>query len=151
MLRKTGSHSRLISKKELRVQKTCLEAMRAGILNSAHDCSDGGMAVALAEMTFSHLRKPAIGATIELPEGYRLESLLFAEYQSRILVTLGEKDLHELQDLAGKNLVTLLPLGTVGGNRLRVSVGPRVIIEKEVADMEKVWKNSMTRYLGDSI
>ncbi|HVN78051.1 MAG TPA: phosphoribosylformylglycinamidine synthase subunit PurL [Terriglobia bacterium] len=135
--------------KEAQVQKTCLEANHAGLLISAHDCSDGGLVVALAEMTFSHLRKPVIGATIELPQGYRLENLLFAEYQSRILVTFREKDLQKLQELAARNSVTLLPLGTVGGNRFRVNSGPRVLIEKEVAEMEKVWKNSMTRFLVD--
>src|SRR3989441_1314903 len=53
---------------EVAVQTICLEAAEAGLLRSAHDCSDGGLAVALAECCFSSLNREAIGATISLPE-----------------------------------------------------------------------------------
>jgi phosphoribosylformylglycinamidine synthase II len=140
----------LYLEKEARTQKTCLEAIQSGLLVSAHDCSEGGLVVALSEMTFSHLRKPAIGATIELPVSYCPEALLFGEYQSRILVTLEKGNLLQLRKIASKHSVTLLLLGKVGGSQLKLNQGNRVLIQKEVAEMEKVWKNSLTCLLVES-
>ncbi len=62
-------------KLELAVQSACLRAAEAGLLRSAHDCSDGGFAVTLAECCFSSLNRAAIGAQINLESGLRsLES-----------------------------------------------------------------------------
>jgi phosphoribosylformylglycinamidine synthase len=136
--------------KEAQTHKTCLEAIQSGLLVSAHDCSEGGLAVALSEMTFSHLRKPALGATIDLPMGFSPETLLFGEYQSRIVATLEEKNLAQLHQIASKHSVALLRLGKVGGSQLKLSQGNRVLIQKEVAEIEKVWKNSLTCFFIES-
>jgi phosphoribosylformylglycinamidine synthase subunit PurL len=82
--------------------------------------------------------------------GYCPEALLFGEYQSRILVTLEEENLLQLRTIASDHLVTLLLLGKVGGSQLKLSQGNRVLIQKEVAEMEKVWKNSLTCLLVES-
>ena len=92
---------------EVRVQRTCLEAIQAGLILSAHDCAEGGLATALAEMAFSNFGKPALGAQIEIAGGVPVENLLFGEYQSRILVTLREEDLRALKAIARKHSVSL--------------------------------------------
>src|SRR5262245_40102034 len=79
---------------EKAVQKVCLEAIQTGLVRSAHDCSDGGLAVALAESCFSSYGREAIGARIDLSEhakssGLMLSpALLFGESPSRIIISL---------------------------------------------------------------
>jgi len=131
---------------EARVQKTCLEGIRAELIVSAHDCSDGGLAVALAEMSFSHFRKPAFGAEIEFPDAFTVESLLFGEFQSRILVTLERKDLLPLQTLARETSVDFLQLGHVSGSHLSVKFGKSLIINEPVSALEDAWRGSINRY-----
>ncbi len=137
--------------REQRVQKTCLEAIRAGLAVSAHDCSDGGLAVALAEMSFSQFRKPAIGARIQIPEGVSLENVLFGEYQSRILVTLQERDLPALAQIAATNSVDWSELGRVGGHQLRIETDKASVLEEDVSVLEAVWRNSLGRFFQDPL
>src|SRR5581483_9456413 len=68
-----GDAPRLDLVAEQAVQRACLEAIQSGLIRSAHDCSDGGLAVALAECCFSHYRHQAIGARIALPTDLRPE------------------------------------------------------------------------------
>src|SRR6266536_318881 len=68
---------------EIAVQATCLEAAEADLLQSAHDCSDGGLATALAETCFSTLAHPAIGAKIDFESSLSTSAALFAESPSR--------------------------------------------------------------------
>ena len=70
--------SRIDLDRELAVQKACLEAAEAGLLLSAHDCSDGGLAVTLAESCFSSLGRDAIGAEIDLEGEIGPTALLFS-------------------------------------------------------------------------
>ena len=88
-----------------------------------------------------------MGAEISLPEGHSPETLLFGEYQSRVLVTLEEKDLPVLQKIGKKHSVKPWYLGRVGGSQLKISLGTHMVVQKEVAEMEKVWKNAITCFL----
>lgn len=104
---------------ETAVQKTCLEAIKAGIVQSAHDCSEGGLSVALAECCISG-EKP-VGAIIELDNyGIRKDSLLFGESQSRIVVSVRKIHLEKLEELACNNGVPLEVIGEVGGEHLLI-------------------------------
>jgi phosphoribosylformylglycinamidine synthase len=76
--------------RELAVQSACLRAAEAGLLKSAHDCSDGGLAVALAECCFSSLNHEAIGAEIQLTSNYDGAIELFSETPSRIIISFAE-------------------------------------------------------------
>lgn len=102
---------------ERKVQKLCLNAIRTGLISSAHDCSDGGLAVALAESAITG----KTGATIShaLPE--RWDAALFGEGQSRIVVSLSTDRLTELQAMADELEVPMCEFGTVGGNTLTFS------------------------------
>ena len=77
-------------KLERAVQTCCLEAIEQGLLHSAHDISDGGLAVALAECCIGGPEKP-LGARIETHEMIRGDALLFSESQSRIVVSLSRE------------------------------------------------------------
>src|SRR5215207_9864650 len=78
--------------RELVVQKTCIEAAEAGLLLAAHDCSDGGLAVALAELCFSSLGREAIGAEVDLTGTLDPLVVLFSESPSRIIISLNSSD-----------------------------------------------------------
>jgi len=98
------------------VQATVREAVRAGIARSAHDCSEGGVAVALAECCIAG----GIGADVHLEDDLVPAASLFSESQSRIVVSVAEADTDRLIDLALTNEVPYSVIGTVGGDRLEI-------------------------------
>ena len=100
---------------ELRVQRVCMEAIEGGLLCSAHDCSSGGLAVALAECCIERgLGLYGTGLSV----GGRLDAALFGETQSRIIASCPPEQRGDLQALASRHTVPLTPLGRVGGERL---------------------------------
>ena len=106
---------------EKRVQQACLELIKKGIVKSAHDCSEGGLAVALAESCISSGDHLLVGAEVELNENLREDALLFGETQSRIILSLEEKNLLELEKIAGESKIDFLILGKVGGKNLKIN------------------------------
>ena len=98
------------------VQAVVCQAVRDGLLASAHDCSEGGLAVALAECCIAG----GLGATVALDDGLPGAASLFSESQSRILVSLSEANVEKLIDrLIAANLPYSI-IGEVGGRRLEV-------------------------------
>ena len=128
---------------ELAVQAACLEAAEAGLLKSAHDCSDGGLAIALAECCFSSLNTAAIGAAVELGGTLPTVSVLFSESPSRIIVSFAEEGLAAVKEIAARNNCTLTRLGHVKADRLRIAVSGETVIDTPVADLESVWRTSL--------
>ena len=101
---------------EKRLAELLVRAARRGLLSSAHDLSDGGLAQALVE---SSLRQ-GIGASVALGEGVDPFVALFSESTGRVLVSLPPSGAEELVDLATSIGVPLLRLGTTGGDSLAV-------------------------------
>jgi len=99
---------------EKRLQRCCLEAIKRGLINSAHDCSEGGLAVALAESCLAN-SLGFISSEWEI-EG-RLDAALFGEAQSRIVVSIAAKSSWKLQKLADRFQIAATKLGIVGGER----------------------------------
>ena len=120
------------------VQRTCRAAVEMGLLSSAHDVSEGGLAVALAEACFGD---PGIGAVIELePEG-RPDAFLFGESHSRIVVSLEERDYGRLETLASEENVPVAVIGRVGGNRLIIGDLVRARVER----LRNLWSTALER------
>jgi phosphoribosylformylglycinamidine synthase len=101
---------------ERAVQNCCREAIERGLLRSAHDVSDGGLAVALAECCIAGAEKP-LGLRMNAHEMNRGDAFLFGESQSCIIVSLAEGKLGEVKELAARHSVPLHVIGVVGGNR----------------------------------
>lgn len=101
---------------EQRVQALCRRAIGQGIVLSAHDCSEGGLAIALAECSIPNgvgfLGSKILG---KLPR--RWDCILFGERQSRILVSLRREDAPEIVRMAAEMDVPLVEVGRTGGNR----------------------------------
>ena len=124
---------------ELAIQTCCLEAIDREILRSAHDVSDGGLAVALAECCISGPEK-SLGVRVEMRELIRGDALLFSESQSRFVVSVQEKDLGQLQEMASKRNVPLQVLGTVGGTRFVI----HPLLQLQVEELRSIWSSGLT-------
>lgn len=127
---------------EVRVQQCCREAIAAGIAKSAHDCSEGGLAVALAECCIAG--GLGLDAKLELPEDVRYDAALFGETQSRIIVSVAPEGLATLERLAAEKSVPLTVLGTVGGSRLRLGQW----IDAEIEQLSDTWHNAISCLLA---
>jgi phosphoribosylformylglycinamidine synthase subunit PurL len=125
-------------KLEQAIQNCCIEAIESAILRSAHDISDGGLAVALAECCIGGPDKP-LGVRAEMREMIRGDALLFSESQSRILVSMQEKDLSQLQEIASRHAVPLQVIGAVGGSRF--SIQP--ILQLPVDELQVIWSSTL--------
>jgi phosphoribosylformylglycinamidine synthase len=142
-----GKPPRLNLDRERAVQNTCLLAAESGLLQSAHDCSDGGLVVAVAECCFSSLNRAAVGADIELTESLSTTSLLFSESPSRIIVSLDESSVRMLEEIATRENCPITILGLVGGNRLKIRTHGEPRIDVAVSQLEDVWRSSLAQKL----
>ncbi len=120
---KTGVVSPVDLKREMAIQACVRDLIGKGVAKSAHDCSDGGFAVALAECCFTgqtHEEKP-FGATISLPGDGRVDGRLFGESPSRVIVSCSPGDVASLEKTARAVGVAVSRLGVVGGDRIKIT------------------------------
>ncbi len=111
------------------LQDALLAAIKAGWVKSAHDCSDGGLAVALAEGAISN-RDRMIGAEIYLDDNIRPDALLFGETQSRIIITASETTGEKLVDHFAAAGLPIAAIGRVGGRFLKINDEINLSIEE---------------------
>jgi len=129
-------------KLEQAVASCCIEAIERGIVRSAHDISDGGLAVALAECCIAGPEKP-LGVRIATREMIRGDALLFSESQSRIMVSVQEKDLAQLEAIAAQHHAPLQTIGSVGGTRLIV----QPLVYLPVEELKSIWSSALEKRL----
>jgi phosphoribosylformylglycinamidine synthase II len=132
---------------ERAVQQLTLRAISAGLVRSAHDCSDGGLAVALAECSlWSGIGLRAEPALPAAPSHERLAAtaLLFGEAPSRIIVSLPPSRWEELADLAVELGVPATRLGMTGGDRLVLTPW----LDVPVGELDAAWRGGLARALG---
>ncbi|MBM3132593.1 MAG: phosphoribosylformylglycinamidine synthase subunit PurL, partial [Chloroflexi bacterium] len=125
---------------EKRLHECLLEAIGQGLLRSAHDLSDGGLAVALAESCITG----RIGFEGEVACAERLDAALFGEGQSRVIVSLNPTNLVRLEKLGARYQVPLRRLGTTGGNSLVI----RGLIDEPVERIADAWERGLERAMG---
>jgi phosphoribosylformylglycinamidine synthase len=126
---------------EKRVQSCCLKAIKQGVVSSAHDCANGGLAITLAE---SCLRRGLGFKGDRWQFGNRLDAALFGEAQSRIVVSVDQDKVRQLEALAKGQGVPLTRLGTVSGKRFIIDG----YIDLPLTEMEAVWRHSLEKILG---
>ena len=141
-----GSVPQIDLKLERKVQSTVLKLADEMIVRSAHDCADGGLAVAIAECCFSSLGRDAVGANINLKaNGLSDESLLFGESPSRIVVSFAPEDLYRVEAIAGTCPFEVI--GKVGGNTLSITIESKDAVSAPIADLESAWNGSLRGHL----
>jgi len=144
--RKEGRPPRLDFDLELRVQRMLLDLIRHGYIKSAHDCSEGGLAVALAEACISGDKR--IGASFWIDgTGLRPDQVLFNESQSRIVATVGKEHLAEVEQVLAETGTPFRWLGEVHGDVLSIAVSDRVF-EWAIADLYDSWYFSIERMMA---
>ena len=147
----SGEVPELNLEREVAVQKTCLEAAEAGLLLAAHDCSDGGVAVTLAELCFSSLGRDAIGADVNVEGTLGPTSLLFSESPSRIVVSFDPSDAAAVQEIAERNNTPFAILGRVGGTRLTIDVNGQEAVTLEISELETAWRSALSAKLAAEV
>ncbi|MDQ3687645.1 MAG: AIR synthase related protein, partial [Acidobacteriota bacterium] len=147
-----GRVPQLNLKRERAVQSVVLRVAEAGLLHSAHDCSDGGLAVALAESCFSSLNRASVGADINLSsEGHTLSvtKLLYSESPSRIIVSFDDAALAKIEGIANEAGCPLTVLGrTTNDNRLRLVHDGETVISLGVSEADTAWRTALGKKLG---
>ncbi len=133
---------------EKRLQQALRGAIRAGLIKSAHDCSEGGLAVALAECCFNPGRRLGVECDLNrLTEGQRsadLTAILFNEAPSRIVISVSQNDLKTALDRFRERGVEAIHLGSVLDARFRLT-GAGVEVNEEVDALYDLWWNSIAR------
>ncbi len=134
--RVAGAPPRLDLASEKRLHELMAAAAAEGVLISAHDPSDGGLAVALAESCFAG-EEVGVGGRFDLPAGLRDHVALFAESPSRMVVST--RDGRRLEDLARAHGVPMARIGTTGGDRLAIAAGGRTLVDQPLARCHEAW------------
>ncbi|MFZ5767823.1 MAG: phosphoribosylformylglycinamidine synthase subunit PurL [Bacillota bacterium] len=137
-------------KKERSLITLLVQAAKDGILASAHDVSDGGLAVALAESCFAsaHDRYGALyGVEVDIPAagGVRVDAVLFGESTGRVVVSCRPGDWPRLDRLSRAVGVLAQPVGWVRGERLRLRVNGRLLVDVPVGDLREAWLRAIPR------
>jgi phosphoribosylformylglycinamidine synthase len=120
---------------EKRLHDCVIKACERGLLKSAHDCSDGGLAVALAESCILG----NIGFTGKVRFKGRLDAALFGEAQSRVIVSVSRSSANKLESLAYQMSIPLTRLGTTGGADLVL----KGLMDLPVSDLLDAWWNTL--------
>jgi phosphoribosylformylglycinamidine synthase len=157
-----GQPPALDLERESSLIRLLVKAAAAGLLQSAHDCSDGGLAVTLAECSFN----TGIGLDVDVPavlrgcspgsepaqkgwtpsEAAHATLALFGESASRAVVSLEEAHRAQLMKMAAEAGVPLRIIGRTGGSRLLMRVDGRDAIDLSLAEAEQVWATAIERY-----
>jgi phosphoribosylformylglycinamidine synthase len=122
---------------EAAVQQVCRDGIAQGVVRSAHDCSDGGLAVAIAESAIAG----DVGVNVTAGFSGRWDAALFGERQSRIVVSVSSGDYALLERIARRAGAPLMRLGTVGGDRINLGNGCDV----SLVEAANAWKSGFAR------
>jgi len=125
------------------LRKALLECIRNGLVNSAHDCSEGGLAVCVAECCISG--EKAIGASINLTGSVRKDALLFGESQSRVIISCDKSNADKIKKIALRYKVPFEAIGCTGGRRLLINVNNSKAINADLEGLRDAWKNSLKK------
>jgi phosphoribosylformylglycinamidine synthase II len=130
--------------KEAAVQKCLARAIREGLLDSAHDCSDGGVAVALARSSFQN----TVGVRAELASNdLPAECVLFAEDASRVVISCAPAAVARIQQLAAEYDVAADTLGITVSGLFEISIDGRKVISASVSELQASWAGALEQAL----
>jgi len=131
---------------ERRVQRAVRAAVSAGLVTAAHDCSEGGVAVALAEGCVTG--RELIGCEATLTAGARADLVLFGEGPSRVVLTVEAACAREFEGLMAESAIPWRWIGTTGGERLVIRVGAETLVDVDAAQLEQAWRSGFERHVA---
>ena len=130
---------------ELALQKTVLSLIEKGLINSAHDISEGGIMIAAAECCIINREKP-VGAEINIQIKTREDFSLFSESQSRVIVTVNKNKKEEFEELLKINKQIFYLIGTTRADKFKVND-----YCFELSELSDLYYNTITKYMNDKI
>jgi phosphoribosylformylglycinamidine synthase subunit PurL len=143
---KIGPPPQLDLAHEIKVQHSVRDLIRGGLVQSAHDCSEGGLAVALAECCFNPER--LLGADIELNRRHTpAAAVLFNESQSRIIISVAPEKFDDAIAMLHGRHVPFQQLGKVGAGELEIRIDEQ-ILRWRVSEIYDEWWNAIARAVG---
>jgi phosphoribosylformylglycinamidine synthase len=137
---------------ERALQRVVISLAGDGLIRSAHDCSDGGLAITVAESCFD---TGGIGAEVSIPGASVVSdrelneaAALFGESASRIVVSVAPDCLTRVLEQAAATNVAARVIGQTGGNRLRVAVDGRVVVDLAIDEAERAWSGALETFFA---
>jgi phosphoribosylformylglycinamidine synthase len=130
--------------REATLQRALVAMIQAGLVESAHDCADGGLAVAVVECAL-----PArVGATINLSaRDLPLEFRLFGEDASRVIVSSDPAHLARIKQVAGEYEISADALGETAGDRVEIAIGSQPVISASVEELRGAYEGALEKAL----
>jgi phosphoribosylformylglycinamidine (FGAM) synthase-like enzyme len=129
---------------EAALQKAVIEMIQQGLVDSAHDCSDGGLAVALAEKAFPK----GVGARVNLAVSeLPAEFALFGEDASRILLSCDPGSVSRIKEVAKKHSVAADVIGETIPEQLEVSIGAEVVVSAPIRELRVAYEGALESML----
>ncbi len=140
-------------KAERALQDLLVKLAEARLIRSAHDCSDGGIAVTLAECCFG---SQGIGVEVSLmavdaPSSLQVDATLFAESASRVVVSVDGSLVTEVLQSAAALGVPARVIGETGGNRIRLAVAGQIVVDVATADAERIWSQAIEQVVAQKV
>jgi phosphoribosylformylglycinamidine synthase len=134
--------------KEATLQRALVAIIQAGLVESVHDCADGGLAVALVESAL-----PAgIGVNVRLPQQrMALEFSLFGEDASRVVLSCDPQHLPRIQRVAGEYGISADVLGETGTDRVEIAVGEQPVISASVEELRYSYEGALEKALRTEV
>jgi phosphoribosylformylglycinamidine synthase II len=130
--------------KEAALQKTVIEIIQQSLVESVHDCSDGGLAVALAEKAFAK----NIGARVNLvSNGLPAEFVLFGEDASRIVLSCDPAKVSRIQQVAEKYGIVADVIGETIPGRVEISIDDSTVVSAEISDLNQAYESALQSIL----
>ncbi len=146
-----GAPPALDLKREHALHQLLVRAIREGLVDSAHDCSEGGIAIALTECCFGSGGigiRADLAAVTGVPDPLGIDASLFGESASRVIVSTSDDRLPRLLDAAAAAGVPAFAIGRTGGDRIQLAVNGDVDIDVAVSDAEQLWFTAIEKKLG---
>jgi phosphoribosylformylglycinamidine synthase len=130
--------------KEATLQRALVAIIQTGLIESAHDCADGGLAVALVESALPG----GVGLNVRLPrQELALEFLLFGEDASRVVVSCDPIHLPRIQQVAEEYEVIADVLGETGSDKVEIAVDGQLVISASVQELREAYEGALERAL----
>jgi phosphoribosylformylglycinamidine synthase len=130
--------------REAALQKAVIEIINLGLVDSAHDCSDGGLAVALAESAFSR----NIGFKVNLhSQDLPPEFVLFGEDASRVVISCDPANVSRIKQVAGNFGISAEQIGETTPEHAEVSIDGAVVVSAKVSELRDSFEGAIERVL----
>jgi phosphoribosylformylglycinamidine synthase II len=143
-----GMPPKLDLAREAALQRLLIDGAAAGLIRSAHDCAEGGLAVTVAESCFDSSLGVDVDVAGVASDAVKSRDIatLFGESASRVVVSVSAERASELLSMAAAVDVPAIRIGVVGGDRIRISVDGGRLLDESLVAAEQVWSMAIEEY-----